>query len=175
MAAGHGHQSLRVLLPCARSYPFQKNGGQSLFSARRRNHPMPNISAYAASKGRRHPLVKTLAGELENRFAWTWNAIAPGALKTRFVDQVLAAAAGKSRRGVFRKKKQWARRAGRRSTCANLAVISRSAQSDASPASSSARNGIRGKTHEFKGDLTATFTPLRRIVPKDRGKTWGDK
>ena len=31
------------------------------------------------------------------------------------------------------------------------------------------------KLHDFKADLNSDIYTLRRIVPKDRGKTWGDK
>jgi 3-oxoacyl-[acyl-carrier protein] reductase len=31
------------------------------------------------------------------------------------------------------------------------------------------------KLDEFKKDLGGDIYTLRRIVPKDRGKTWGDK
>jgi 3-oxoacyl-[acyl-carrier protein] reductase len=31
------------------------------------------------------------------------------------------------------------------------------------------------KLHEFKKDLDSDIYTLRRIVPKDRGKAWGDK
>jgi len=59
---------------------------------------------------------------------------------------------------------------------ARLAVYLASAESD----------GITGKLisaqwdpwkalHEFKGDLDGDIYTLRRIVPKDRGKKWGDK
>ena len=59
---------------------------------------------------------------------------------------------------------------------ANLAVYLASAES----------NGITGKLisaqwdpweklQEFKSDLGSDIYTLRRIVPKDRGKTWGDK
>jgi 3-oxoacyl-[acyl-carrier protein] reductase len=31
------------------------------------------------------------------------------------------------------------------------------------------------KLDQFKNDLNSDIYTLRRIVPKDRGKTWGDK
>ena len=168
-----------VLLPCRAVIPlFKKNGRGKIvvLSGGGATNPMPNISAYAASKAAVIRLVETLAGELKP-FRVDVNAIAPGALKTRFVDQVLAAGPEKVGEAFFAKNKQWAQTgAVPLELGAKLAVYLASAQSD----------GITGKLisaqwdpweklHEFKGDLDSDIYTLRRIVPKDRGKTWGDK
>ena len=168
-----------VLLPCRAVIPlFKKNGRGKIvvLSGGGATNPMPNISAYAASKAAVIRLVETLAGELKS-FRVDVNAIAPGALKTRFVDQVLAAGPEKVGEAFFAKNKQWAQTgAVPLELGAKLAVYLASAQSD----------GITGKLisaqwdpweklHEFKGDLDSDIYTLRRIVPKDRGKTWGDK
>ena len=168
-----------VLLPCRAVIPlFKKNGRGKIvvLSGGGATNPMPNISAYAASKAAVIRLVETLAGELKP-FRVDINGIAPGALKTRFVDQVLAAGPEKVGEAFFAKNKQWAQTgAVPLELGANLAVYLASAQSD----------GITGKLisaqwdpweklHEFKGDLDSDIYTLRRIVPKDRGKTWGDK
>jgi NAD(P)-dependent dehydrogenase (short-subunit alcohol dehydrogenase family) len=168
-----------VLLPCRAVIPlFKKNGRGKIvvLSGGGATNPMPNISAYAASKAAVIRLVETLAMELKS-FRVDINAIAPGALKTRFVDQVLAAGPEKVGEAFFAKNKQWAQTgAVPLELGANLAVYLASAQSD----------GITGKLisaqwdpweklHEFKGDLDSDIYTLRRIVPKDRGKTWGDK
>ncbi len=139
-------------------------------------NPLPNISAYAASKAAVIRLMETLAEELKP-FHVDVNAIAPGALKTRFVEQVLAAGAEKVGAEFFAKNKKWSEEgAVPLELGASVAVYLASAQSD----------GITGKLisaqwdpweklHEFKGDLGGDIYTLRRIVPKDRGKTWGDK
>ena len=105
------------------------------------------------------------------------NAIAPGALATRLVDEVLAAGPEKVGAAFFEKNKQWKEKgAVPLELGARLAVYLASAESD----------GITGKLisaqwdpweklHEFKSDLNSDIYTLRRIVPKDRGKTWGDK
>jgi NAD(P)-dependent dehydrogenase (short-subunit alcohol dehydrogenase family) len=168
-----------VLLPCRAVIPLFKTNGRGkivVLSGGGATNPMPNISAYAASKAAVIRLVETLAGELKP-FRVDINAIAPGALKTRFVDQVLAAGPEKVGEAFFAKNKQWAQTgAVPLELGASLAVYLASAQSD----------GITGKLisaqwdpweklHEFKGDLDSDIYTLRRIVPKDRGKTWGDK
>jgi NAD(P)-dependent dehydrogenase (short-subunit alcohol dehydrogenase family) len=139
-------------------------------------NPLPNISAYAASKAATVRLMETLAEELRE-FQVDVNAIAPGALATRLVDEVLAAGPGKVGATFYEKNKQWKEKgATPLELGARLAVYLASAESD----------GITGKLisaqwdpweklHEFKKDLSSDIYTLRRIVPKDRGKTWGDK
>ena len=53
--------------------------------------PRPNFSAYAASKAAVVRFTETLAAELDGIDV---NAIAPGALPTRMLDEVLASGAG---------------------------------------------------------------------------------
>jgi NAD(P)-dependent dehydrogenase (short-subunit alcohol dehydrogenase family) len=139
-------------------------------------NPLPNISAYAASKAAVVRLMETLAEELKASHVDV-NAIAPGALATRLVDEVLAAGPEKVGAAFYAKNKQWKENgATPLELGARLAVYLASAQSD----------GITGKLisaqwdpweklHEFKADLNSDIYALRRIVPKDRGKTWGDR
>ena len=168
-----------VLLPCRAVIPHFKKAGRGkivVLSGGGATNPLPNISAYAASKAAVVRLVETLAEELKN-FHVDVNAIAPGALATRLVDEVLAAGPEKVGAAFYEKNKQWKDKgATPLELGANLAVYLASAQSD----------GITGKLisaqwdpweklHEFKVDLKGDIYTLRRIVPKDRGKTWGDK
>jgi NAD(P)-dependent dehydrogenase (short-subunit alcohol dehydrogenase family) len=168
-----------VLLPCRALIPyFKKAGGGKIIviSGGGATNPLPNISSYAASKAAVVRLAETLAEELR-AFHVDVNAIAPGALKTRLVDQVLAAGPEKVGAEFFAKNKRWSEEgAVPLELGANLAVYLASAQS----------NGITGKLisaqwdpweklHEFNTDLTGDIYTLRRIVPKDRGKKWGDK
>jgi NAD(P)-dependent dehydrogenase (short-subunit alcohol dehydrogenase family) len=168
-----------VLLPCRALIPHFKKAGAGkivVLSGGGATNPLPNISSYAASKAAVVRLAETLAEELRP-YHVDVNAIAPGALKTRFVDQVLAAGAEKVGAEFFAKNKKWAEEgAVPLELGANLAVYLASAES----------NGITGKLisaqwdpweklQEFKGDLAGDIYTLRRIVPKDRGKKWGDK
>jgi len=168
-----------VLLPCRAAIPNFKKAGSGkiiVLSGGGATNPLPNISAYAASKAAAIRLMETLAEELKD-FRVDVNAIAPGALKTRFVDQVLAAGPGKVGKAFFEKNQKWSEDgAVPLELGARLAVYLASAESD----------GITGKLisaqwdpwenlHEFKADLSSDIYTLRRIVPKDRGKTWGNK
>jgi NAD(P)-dependent dehydrogenase (short-subunit alcohol dehydrogenase family) len=168
-----------VLLPCRALIPHFKRAGRGkiiVLSGGGATSPMPNVSAYAASKAAVVRLMETLAEELRP-YHVDVNAIAPGALATRLVDDVLAAGPDKVGQVFYDKNQQWkATGATPLSLGAGTAVYLASAQSD----------GITGKLisvqwdpwerlHEFKNDLNGDIYTLRRIVPKDRGKTWGDK
>jgi len=168
-----------VLLPCRALIPHFKKAGRGkiiVLSGGGATSPMPNISAYAASKAAVVRLMETVAEELRP-YQVDVNAIAPGALATRLVDEVLAAGPDKVGPAFYEKNQQWkASGATPLSLGASTAVYLASAQSD----------GITGKLisvqwdpwerlHEFKNDLNGDIYTLRRIVPKDRGKTWGDR
>jgi len=168
-----------VLLPCRALIPHfkQANRGKIIvLSGGGATNPLPNISAYAASKAAAIRLMETLAEELRP-FNVDVNAIAPGPLATRFVDQVLEAGPEKVGRAFYEKNLQWKKTGATPPELgARLAVYLASTDSD----------GITGKLisaqwdpwerlHEFKEDLNSDIYTLRRIVPKDRGKTWGEK
>ena len=168
-----------VLLPCRAMIPHFKKvnrGKIVILSGGGATNPLPNISAYAASKAAVVRLMETLAEELRPHQVDV-NAIAPGALATRLVDEVLAAGPERVGAAFYAKNKQWKEKgATPLELGAALAVYLASAQSD----------GITGKLisaqwdpweklHEFAADLNSDIYALRRIVPKDRGKTWGDK
>mgnify|MGYP001603101821 FL=1 len=168
-----------VLLPCRAAIPYFKKMGRGkivILSGGGATNPMPNISAYAASKAAVVRLMETLAEELKP-FHVDVNAIAPGALATRLVDEVLAAGPERVGAAFFEKNKSWKEKG-----AVPLELGARTAVYLASAAS----DGITGKLisaqwdpweklHEFKNDLNSDIYTLRRIVPKDRGKNWGDK
>ena len=136
--------------------------------------PLPNLSAYAASKAAVVRLTETLAEELRDWHVDV-NAIAPGALNTRLLDEILQA--GPERVGA-----EFHARAVKQSQTggvplelgADLCVYLASEQS----------NGISGKLisakwdpwsslHKYKNELGATdIYALRRITPEDRCRNW---
>ena len=169
-----------VLLPCRAVIPHFKKTGRGkivVLSGGGATNPLPNISAYAASKAAVVRLMETLAEELKS-FHVDVNAIAPGALATRLVDEVLAAGAEKVGAAFFEKNKTWKEKgAVPLELGASLAVYLASAESD----------GITGKLISAQWDpwkdlqkhrdelAKSDIYCLRRIVPEDRGKNWGDK
>ena len=136
--------------------------------------PLPMISAYAASKAAVVRLTETFAEELKDARVDV-NAIAPGALNTRLLDEVLAA-------GPERVGKQFYDRSLRQrdeggaplAKGAELATFLASAESD----------GITGRLLSALWDDWAALPArreglakgdiytLRRIVPEDRGEKW---
>jgi NAD(P)-dependent dehydrogenase (short-subunit alcohol dehydrogenase family) len=136
--------------------------------------PLPGLSAYAASKAAVVRFTETLAEELRERRVDV-NAIAPGPLNTRMLDELLSA--GPERVGeVFYQRAVEQQRSGgiplRHG--ARLAVF----------LGSSASDGITGKLlsavwdpwpelPEHREELGSDVYTLRRIVPSDRGFDWG--
>jgi NAD(P)-dependent dehydrogenase (short-subunit alcohol dehydrogenase family) len=169
-----------VLFPCLRAIPHFKKTGHGkivVLSGGGATNPLPNISAYAASKAAVIRLVETLSLELKD-FHIDINGIAPGALATRMMDEVLSAGPEKVGQEFFQRNMQWKKDGGTPlDLAANLAVY----------LASRASEGITGKLisaqwdpweslHEHLDDLRKTDVyTLRRITPKDRGMSWDPK
>jgi NAD(P)-dependent dehydrogenase (short-subunit alcohol dehydrogenase family) len=164
-----------VLIPSRLVIPhFKKSGGGKIIilSGGGATNPLPNISSYAASKAAVARLMETLAEELKS-FRIDVNAIAPGALATRLVDEVLAAGPEKVGQAFYDKNKKWkAEGATPLDLGAGLAAYLASSDSD----------GVTGKLisaqwdpwprlSQYRNELAASdIYCLRRIVPEDRGK-----
>jgi NAD(P)-dependent dehydrogenase (short-subunit alcohol dehydrogenase family) len=136
--------------------------------------PLPRISAYAASKAAVVRLTETLAEELREARVDV-NAIAPGPLNTRLLDEVLAAGPERVGKDFFEKSlKQRDQGGAPLDKGAALAVFLASAASD----------GITGRLLSAVWDDWAHLPErreqlgksdvytLRRITPEDRGMKW---
>jgi len=138
--------------------------------------PMPYMSAYAASKAAVVRFGETLAEELRD-FNIDVTSIAPGALNTRLLDEILEAGPDKVGKAFYQQSIKQKETGGAdpeqgAKLCAYLA--------------SSASDGITGKLisaiwdpwqefDQYRDDLkNSEIYTLRRIIPKDRGKDWGD-
>jgi NAD(P)-dependent dehydrogenase (short-subunit alcohol dehydrogenase family) len=166
-----------TLIPCRHAITrFKKIGAGKIInlSGGGATNPLPNISAYAASKAAVVRLTETLAEELRS-WRVDVNAIAPGPLNTRLLDEVLQAGPAKVGPDFYARAIKQSREGGvPLSLGADLCVYLASSQSD----------GITGKLlsakwdrwdslHMCKNDLNSTdIYTLRRIVPQDRGKKW---
>jgi 3-oxoacyl-[acyl-carrier protein] reductase len=137
---------------------------------------VPNLSAYQCGKIAAVRLTEVLAEELRP-YGIDSNAIAPGPLNTRLVQQVLDAGPERAGAEFYQKNLRWSR---------GEAVSPRLAAQLAVYLASEASDGITGKLiaaqwdpwdklQEFKEDLRSDIYTMRRIVPKDRSKTWGDR
>jgi 3-oxoacyl-[acyl-carrier protein] reductase len=136
--------------------------------------PLPRFTAYGTSKVAVVRLTETLAEELRDSRIDV-NAIAPGALNTRLLDEVLAAGPEKTGKGFYEKAlKQRDDGGAPLDKGAALCVFLASAASDGISGRLLAAvwddwQNLPDKCSELaKSDV---FT-LRRIVPKDRGLSW---
>ena len=167
------------VLPCRHLIPHMRQhryGKIIQLSGGGATNPLPGISAYAASKAAIVRFAETLAEETRGD-GIDVNAIAPGPLNTRLLDEVLAAGPEKVGRDFYdRSLRQKATGGAPLERGAALAVFLASAASD----------GISGKLisamwdpwetlPEHRSDLNGDVYTLRRIVPKDRGFGWGDR
>jgi NAD(P)-dependent dehydrogenase (short-subunit alcohol dehydrogenase family) len=137
-------------------------------------NPLPRMTAYAASKAAVVRFAESLALELEP-FGIDVNAIAPGPLKTRMMDELLAAGPEAVGPAFYEKMERIAVAGGTPlERGAQLAVFLAAAESD----------GITGRllsavwdSWRSLADRRAVLHPtdvytLRRIVPADRGFDW---
>lgn len=166
-----------TLLPCRAIIPHFKRAGRGkivAISGGGATNPLPNISAYAASKAAVVRLMETLAEELKPH-GIDVNAVAPGALKTRLVEQVLAAGPEKVGEAFFAKNRKWAEEgATPLELGAALCVYLASAESDGITGRLiSAQWDPWAKLQEHREALSSSdIYCLRRIVPEDRGQKW---
>jgi NAD(P)-dependent dehydrogenase (short-subunit alcohol dehydrogenase family) len=158
-------------------FKAQKYGKIIQLSGGGATNPLPRISAYAASKAAIVRFAETLAEEVRGS-GIDVNCIAPGALNTRMLQEILVAGPGKVGQAFYdRSLKQKETGGAPIETGAGLAVFLASAGSD----------GITGKLisavwdnweqwPEHRDELSASDAyTLRRIAGRDRGFTWGDK
>jgi 3-oxoacyl-[acyl-carrier protein] reductase len=161
----------RAVLPHLRAQSYGKiinlSGGGA-------TAPLPRFSSYAASKAAIVRFTETLAEEVRDDHIDV-NAIAPGALNTRLLDQVLDAGPERTGQTFYERSRKQREQGG--------APLDKGAALAAFLASE-ASDGITGRLlsavwdnwtelparqqHLAKSDI---YT-LRRIVPEDRGQKW---
>jgi 3-oxoacyl-[acyl-carrier protein] reductase len=164
---------MRAVLP---HFKAQHHGKIIQLSGGGATNPLPRISAYAASKAAIARFAETVSEECKG-LGIDINSIAPGALNTRLLDEVIAAGPDKVGTDFFtRSVKQ--KDSGGISLVhgAELVVF----------LASTASNGITGKLisaiwdkwAEWPNHLrelsTSDVYTLRRITGRDRGFAWGD-
>lgn len=161
----------RAVVPHFRA---QRRGKIILMSGGGATKPMPFMSAYAASKAALVRFGETLAEEVKNSGVDV-NIVAPGALNTRMLEEVLDAGPERVGRTFYEQSVKQKQSGGTSlekgaSLCAWLA----SEESD----------GVTGRLISAVWDrwqdlprhreelATSDIYTLRRIVPEDRGKDW---
>jgi NAD(P)-dependent dehydrogenase (short-subunit alcohol dehydrogenase family) len=167
-----------VVLPCRAALPDfkkRKRGKIILVSGGGATKPLPFLSAYATSKAAVVRFGETLAEEVRD-FGIAVNAVAPGMLNTRLLDEVLEA--GPERVGQSFYDASVKQKAAGGTPMGRGAALCAYLASDESA-------GITGKLISAVWDpwekleerlaeiRDSDIYTLRRIVPADRGKSWG--
>ena len=166
-----------TVLSCISVIPHMKqnkSGKIIILSGGGATKPMPNLTAYAVSKIGVVRFAETLALEL-HQFGIDVNTIAPGALNTRLLDEILEAGPEKVGKSFFEQSlKQKESGGSPMAKGASLCVFLATDES----------NGISGKLisaiwdpwerlKELRKELMESdIYTLRRIVPEERGKNW---
>lgn len=140
-------------------------------------NPLANITAYAASKAAVVRFAESLALEVAD-YGIDVNSIAPGALNTRLLDDVIAAGPDKVGANFYARSLQQREQGG--------APLGKGADLAVFLASDAAR-GITGRLisaiwdryQDWPGHLDelrdSDLYTLRRITGRDRGMDWGDR
>lgn len=164
----------RAVLP---HFKTQRYGKVIQLSGGGATSPMPRISAYAVTKAAIVRYAETLAEEVRGT-GIDVNAIAPGALNTRMLDEILEAGPDKVGKNFYERALQQKESGG-----AGLSKGAELALFLASPAS----DGITAKLisavwdnwelwpEHLKELSSSDAYTLRRIAGRERGFTWGDK
>ena len=140
-------------------------------------NPMPRISAYAVSKAAIVRFAETLAEEVRGS-GIDVNAIAPGALNTRMLDEVLEAGPEKVGKAFYdrsiNQKESGGSPLGRG---ADLALFLASAASDGITAKliSAVWDDWEHWPNHLDELASSDVYTLRRIAGRDRAIAWGDK
>lgn len=160
----------QIVIPAMRA---QRRGKIINLSGGGATGPRPDVTAYAASKAALVRLSETLAEELRDAHVDV-NCVAPGAMNTRMLDELLAAGP-EGARTEYEKALKQAQSGGTPPDKAAALVVY---------LASSASDGISGRLISAVWDDWERLTErrdtlaksdiytLRRIVPKDRGMDW---
>jgi NAD(P)-dependent dehydrogenase (short-subunit alcohol dehydrogenase family) len=168
---------ISVFKMCHYTIPYMKlnNYGKIInLSGGGATNPLPNLSAYATSKAAVVRLTETIAAECKDHHIDV-NAIAPGALNTRLLDEILDVGEDVVGKQFYEKALKQKESGGTPlSLGAELCTFLASDESD----------GITGKLisaqwdkwrefPEYKEELVnSDIYTLKRIVAKDRNKDW---
>lgn len=164
----------RALLP---HFKKQNYGKIIQLSGGGATKPLPRLSAYAVSKAAIVKFIETLAEEVKE-YGIDVNSVAPGALNTRLLDEILAAGSEKVGQDFYEASLKQKENGGTPLTYgSDLAVFLASSESD----------GITGKLisavwdnwplwPEHLQEITSSDAyTLRRVIGRDRGFAWADK
>ncbi len=167
-----------TVYPCRAVLPHFKSRGHGRIinlSGGGATNPLPRISAYAASKAAVVRFTETLALEVESDGIEV-NAIAPGALNTRMMTELLAAGPGLVGEDFHAKMVEVSRSGGTpleaaAGLCAHLASVG-GGHVTGRLISAVWDPWVDFAQYSDEINQTDVYT-LRRITPKERGMPWG--
>ncbi len=153
---------------------MKNKGGKIInFSGGGAVSPRPRFSAYSASKAAVVRLTETLAEEVKE-YHIDINAIAPGAVNTKLLEEVLEAgeAAGKEEQAKAIRQKQEGGTPPEKA--AELALFLASSESDGLTGRliSAVWDDWRESPKHMAEIMSSDIFTMRRIIPKDRGHNW---
>jgi len=156
------------------SFKAQRKGKILILSGGGATQPLPNLSAYAASKTAVVRFAETLAQEVK-AFHIDVNCVAPGALNTRLLDEIITA--GPHKVGATFYEKCLAQKAnGGTPFSVPTALCSFLASNRSDNITGRLLSALWDpweKLADLKDELAdSDIYTLRRIVPQDRQKTW---
>ena len=160
----------RLVIPIMKAQKFGRiinfsGGGEGAF---------PNFTAYSASKGAIVRFTESLAEELKD-FGVTVNAIAPGAVNTQLLDQVLSAGPEKIGKNFYKKSLKQKSEGGvspEKAAEIILFLASDAASSLSGKIISAVWDNQKTILEHLKEIQNSDIYNFRRIKPKDRGYEW---
>jgi len=168
-----------TVLMCREVIPIMKRQGKGkiiILSGGGATKPMPNLSAYAASKAAVVRFAETLAEEVRD-FKIDVNTIAPGALNTDMLDEIIAAGPEKVGEKFHQQSMKQKNSGGTPfSKGVDLSLFLASAESDG--ITGKLISAVWDKWQEFpsRRDVlnTSDIYTLRRITTNERSVPWSD-
>jgi NAD(P)-dependent dehydrogenase (short-subunit alcohol dehydrogenase family) len=169
---------LGAVLVCRAVVPHLKERGHGkilLLSGGGATRPLPYLSAYAASKAALVRFAETLAEEAREA-GIDVNAVAPGALNTRLLDELIEAGPAKVGRAFYEQALDQKARGGtplERGAALCVFLASRDSDGITGRLISAVWDPWEGFAKHLDELRDSDIYTLRRILPADRGKDWG--
>ncbi len=167
---------LGTVAMCQMAIPFMKKrgGGRIVNFSGGGDQALPNFTAYSSSKRAVVGFTESLAAELKNHNIFV-NAIAPGAVNTKFLDNLLVAGPEKVGKEIWERSIRQ-RDDGGQSPEKAAELIVWLASPEAAGITGKYLSAIWDNYRDFPNHLeeirNSEIYNLRRVKPEDRGKNW---
>ena len=132
----------------------------------------PNFSSYVAAKGGIARFTETVAAELKDDGIWV-NAIAPGAVNTKFLDDIISAGPEKSGKETYEKSIKQKESGGvspEKAAALCVFLASEKAQGLTGKIFSAVWDSYGTFPEHIKEIMSSDVYTMRRVRPEDRGE-----